>query len=56
MENVPEEIVAEAERWMVDRMVRHQRADRAYWKHIIAELRDMRSRRLLAEEGARVLS
>ncbi|MEO7724572.1 MAG: hypothetical protein ABIU29_07780 [Chthoniobacterales bacterium] len=54
METVPEEIVAEAERWMAERMARHQRTDRQYWKSIIAELRDLRSRRLLAEEGARV--
>ncbi len=28
MENVPEEIVADAERWMTKRMARQQRADR----------------------------
>jgi hypothetical protein len=53
-EEIPEEIINDATRWMAAAMARHQMADRRYWRKIIAELRDLRSRGILLEEGIRV--
>jgi hypothetical protein len=53
-EEIPEETIGDATRWIAGAMARHQRADRQYWRSIIAELRNLRSQGLLAEEGARV--
>lgn len=53
-EEILEEIIADATRWMSDAMARQQKADRHYWRKIIAELRNLRRDGMLVEEGLRV--
>lgn len=49
---IPAEIVAAAQQWMAEAMGRLQLADRAYWRSIIAQLRDLRNAGQLAPEGS----
>lgn len=53
-EEMPSETLALATQWMAERMNRLQLADRAYWRAIIAHLRDLRSAGKLAPEGTPV--
>lgn len=54
LEDISDEIVAQATRWMAAAMARHQRADRQHWRRIIAQLRELRSNGGLMDEGAPV--
>ena len=54
IEHVPDETIADATRWMAGTMARHQVADRRHWGGIIAQLRHLRSNRILMTEGAPV--
>jgi hypothetical protein len=48
---IDEKTIADATRWFGSTMLRHQRADREYWRGIIAELRQLRRNRKLMREG-----
>jgi len=50
-EDVPEPVEEAVSGWLQGRMARLQKADRDYWRPIIAELKRLRSQGLLAPEG-----
>lgn len=54
LEDISDEIVAQATRWMATAMARYQRADRQHWRRIIVQLRELRSNGRLMDEGAPV--
>ncbi len=54
VEDIPDQVVAEATEWMNTAIARHQLADRQHWRGIIAQLRELRSQGKLMAEGAAV--
>jgi len=48
---MPDRLEEPASRWLQSRMARLQKADRGYWRSIIAELKRFRSQGLLVPEG-----
>lgn len=48
---IPAEIEDEVARWLQERMLSYQQADRAYWRAIISELRDFRASDKLLPQG-----
>jgi hypothetical protein len=48
---IPPDVENEVSRWLQERMLSHQQADRAYWRSIVAELRQLRAEGELVAEG-----
>lgn len=54
LEDIPDQVVAQATEWMSAAIARHQFADRQHWRGIIAQLRELRSHGRLMPEGSPV--